>query len=543
MKNIKKIFSVLLTLVISLCMIDKVSASTCKITVNGTTEGKTYEIYKIFDLTHNGDKVSYTIAPNWINFFIKEGLGEEYITSTYKEGLNQIMVNTKLKGEATQNPEPDYYQYYIEITESNKKAFTEDALEYIARNEIEPTASKNGEKDKTSLEFTGLDLGYYLVYPKGATDIKEGQQTICSLDSTMPNATVNVKATYPTIHKEADDESVDVGQLVKFTIAGKKEEGQEEIKVKVPTTTGYTKYKYIISDTWSAGLEYPTETEFNFQVKFGETTINVKPTLTKVTGTETINGFTLEFDMTKYQAYAGQDIVITYNLRVTKDAIIAGTTNEPTHNSVTLTYSNNPKDAEETLTTPPVIVKLYSSEIIIDKYDAENKSTKLSGAKFVLSKVKQDGTTVYYRALDALTDGNLITSKEATSTTAEVLVSTTAGVKLVEWTENINEATVLTTDSNGKAEFEGIENGTYQLVETEAPDGYNKLARPETVVIEEKDNKKSISMISEIANHTGNELPETGGFGTKMFIMIGSLLAVASAIILVTNKRMSKEFM
>ena len=50
-------------------------------------------------------------------------------------------------------------------------------------------------------------------------------------------------------------------------------------------------------------------------------------------------------------------------------------------------------------------------------------------------------------------------------------------------------------------------------------------------------------MISEIANHTGNELPETGGFGTKMFIMIGSLLAVASAIILVTNKRMSKEFM
>lgn len=504
----KKIFSIILTLILSFFMVGKVSAqSNGSIKITGTTEEKTYEIYKIFDLTYSGEKVAYTIASEWNEFFAEDGLGKDYIVSTNSGDLNQITIGNQTK--------------YINITEDNKKEFTEDALTYIATKNLTATDAKKTEKGTTSLEFTGLELGYYLVYPKGASDIKPGETTVCSLNSTVPSAEVRVKATYPTITKTANDESVDAGQLVEFTIKGK-----------VPTTTGYTtNYIYKITDTWFGGLELPeTEKDIDFKVTFGGTEIDVNPTYTYEAGKAI--GFTLEFNMVDYQEeYKGEEIVVTYNLRATEDAIKV-----ETKNVVNLTYSNNPKNYQNTEKTPDIEVKVYSSEIIIDKYDGNDttKETKLAGAKFVLTK-QIGGKTYYYSATDL--NGNLITSTEAAN------IYTTTGLFLVEWTEDLTKATVLTTNEFGKAEFKGIENGNYELVEVEAPAGYNKLATPKVVTIEENNETKAISLDVEVENKTGKVLPSTGGIGTKLFIIFGAIAVLVSAIILVTNKRMSKEFM
>ena len=43
-----------------------------------------------------------------------------------------------------------------------------------------------------------------------------------------------------------------------------------------------------------------------------------------------------------------------------------------------------------------------------------------------------------------------------------------------------------------------------------------------------------------VENQTGTELPSTGGVGTTIFYIIGSLLAVGAVILLVTRKRMGK---
>ena len=133
----------------------------------------------------------------------------------------------------------------------------------------------------------------------------------------------------------------------------------------------------------------------------------------------------------------------------------------------------------------------------------------------------------------------------------------------IEWVKDINDATVFTTNEDGIIEtpveglliggteytinaFEGLKDGKYFIVETEAPAGYNKLAQPVEVVLNGStdQNNKPIPVVKNVTieNNTGTTLPSTGGFGTKMFIIIGSLLAVVSAIVLVTNKRMSKEF-
>ena len=42
-----------------------------------------------------------------------------------------------------------------------------------------------------------------------------------------------------------------------------------------------------------------------------------------------------------------------------------------------------------------------------------------------------------------------------------------------------------------------------------------------------------------VDNKSGTELPSTGGMGTTIFYVLGSILAVGAIVLLVTKKRMS----
>lgn len=490
MKNIKRIISALLTFILSFTMINVVFAENSgSIVINGTTEGKTYEIYKIFDLTYSGTKVAYTIDEDWVNFF-NEGDGAQYIVTTDTGNLNQIVV-----GDATK---------YINITDDNIAEFTKHALVYattLTGNDGVLTSDDSG-----SVTFNDLELGYYLVYPQGATDITTGNSTICSITSTMPNAEVNIKATYPSITKEVDDQNAEVGQLVTFTITGQ-----------VPDTTGYETYSYIVNDIMSAGLELDSSVA-DFNVTFGESVIDVNPIYEN-------NGFTLTFDMTKYQEYVGNVITITYKIRVTEDAVNSDTTK----NSATLTYSNNPKDLTSTATTPSVEIPVYTSEVNVIKVDGTDETIKLAGASFVIKNAEG----LYYQALNA--DKKIITN-----------LTTTEGVVDVNWAENEEEATLLVTDEIGIITFKGIENGTYYLVEVEAPVGYNKLTSPVTIKVGYTDEEGTnlgnvaVSHIETVQNNSGISLPTTGGIGTTIFIIAGSLLMLVSIVLLITSKKETK---
>jgi LPXTG-motif cell wall-anchored protein len=46
---------------------------------------------------------------------------------------------------------------------------------------------------------------------------------------------------------------------------------------------------------------------------------------------------------------------------------------------------------------------------------------------------------------------------------------------------------------------------------------------------------------SDIANFSGSTLPSTGGIGTTIFYVVGTILVLGAGIVLVTRKRMSHE--
>ena len=92
-----------------------------------------------------------------------------------------------------------------------------------------------------------------------------------------------------------------------------------------------------------------------------------------------------------------------------------------------------------------------------------------------------------------------------------------------------------TTVSTGNITIIGLDDdSTYTLVETAAPAGYNKLAAPVTATLGE-------TSVVEVANSAGQELPATGGNGTIIFIAVGAVVFLGTALVLVAKKRLYNE--
>lgn len=349
--------------------------------------------------------------------------------------------------------------------------------------------TKSGSPEKASA--TVNELGYYFVTSTTGA--------LCNLTTTNPNANIHDKNDMP-FKKEVDKTNVDVGQTVTFKITGK-----------VPDYTGFNTYTYLITDTMTDGLTFNGD---SLTVKVGEATVTNDCTIAYDAETAP-QTFTVSIPVLEKKYNFGAEIVVTYTATVNKNAIAVISTNQ-----AKLTYSNDPTTGE-TKDSQTEEQKVYTSKIVIDKFETDKKDTvKLEGAEFVLYKKAPN---------DA--DQNAIQYYKQDETT-----------KAVSWVDAIADATKVTTDANGAASFDGLANGTYYLVETKAPAGYNQLTEAKDVVVTGSiTDSTKLSVTAEVANSAGTLLPSTGGMGTTIFYVLGAVLVVGAGVLLVTKKRMSQS--
>ena len=99
-------------------------------------------------------------------------------------------------------------KHRLEMMENQVVNFAKDILGWILDSSNNITATKSVATTATSTVVSDLAYGYYVVYPKGATDTSTapGEQTYTSVASlvsvTGTDATVNMKSNYPTVDKK-----------------------------------------------------------------------------------------------------------------------------------------------------------------------------------------------------------------------------------------------------------------------------------------------------------------------------------------------------
>lgn len=106
---------------------------------------------------------------------------------------------------------------------------------------------------------------------------------------------------------------------------------------------------------------------------------------------------------------------------------------------------------------------------------------------------------------------------------------------------SLEKVDAITTDAEGKASFCGLAYGTYYIVETKAPAGYNLLSQPIEARINELSHRADEELNSTIlVVNTRFVLPETGGMGTTLFTVVGLGILSCAAIILILNHKKSR---
>lgn len=486
MKKMKTLASLVLALVLAMALtVPAFAAGTDgNITINDPIPEKTYTVYKVFDVVYDSTKTnySYTIPSDspWMSTV------EKYFTVT-AQAANPSVSNAVLKSD---------YKTNAQFAAN----FAADLYKAAAKPSVVATWTAPKDNTPKTHTFETGSLGYYFV----TTD----SGALCNLTNTNPTASIYDKNDKPTIDKTVDDADkvVGVGQVLTYTITGK-----------VPSTTGYESYVYGVHDEMSAGLTFNTE---SIQVYIDGVELKENDDYTVNFAVRGDNGFNLNIDVMKYQNKVNAPITVTYTATVNANAV-----DQVNSNKATLTYSNDPA-TDTTGETTEKTVEVFTGKVVVDKVVGNNDNptdmsgAKLAGATFVLGREARPADD----------------SGDAMAVGYEYYVNNNGEIS---WTTEIAKATSYKTDDKGAASFVGLENGTYFLFETAAPEGYNLMTEPTVVTITSADSVATASQTGSVANFTGAVLPSTGGMGTTLFYTIGGLLVVCSAILIVTKKRMS----
>lgn len=481
-------------------MADEVEPAT--ITLNGGTgavKGHTYKAVRIgsYDhasfvekdgatyvesLTVNTEAAVATGATTALNAAVAEGT--IWNTGDYKNNpVGYVASESSYFTSSPNKPWSGNLRNFVSslVRQNDFQAVLTDATEYIA--------------DSDTLTISGLEEGLYVVVDTTVSNAEnvDHKQTdsIPMLVGTKVSGkdfegqtlgVVNVKNQTTYINKVIVKNSREwvgtterVGDTVTFKLTSR-----------VPLTVGYLNttekpYRFSIGDTMSKGLTFQQVTSVTIGTKTlteaadGATATADQYQLTttanqKYDTTDTESKATvLTFDLSNAVCEAGKNaadseapakaedtITVVYTAKLNKDAVHA--VNGANPNKVTLDYTHNPDDNTEHHVPGPE-VKVYTYDFGFLKVKADGQ-TSLDGAKFV---IKQGDQCFRFNTTTGLWENG---TKGADPVDADKF-----------------------TGTNGVFEFKGLAEGTYDVVETDAPAGYLSTTKAKFQVVITSTNK------------------------------------------------------
>lgn len=406
--------------------------------------------------------------------------------------------------------------------------------------------------------------GYYLFVPDGLTDSTK--------PSTKPNTgtspifaivggssvVVTEKTSIPTVDKQILDDTAD-------TDAANAEEGNwknsgdawigQDIDYRLTghvadNIASYDTYYYEFQDTLSKGLKVVKNSDgspnglhvyivdngskkevtpdadkgYTATVTPGETEL-LNVTFKNLKTVQTTKGEPIEVG-------AASKVVVTYKAQLTSDVEYraAGTTNE-----VKLIYSNNPMtDDKGTSKSDKVTDYVFGLDVTKTDADSNNTNAKLV-ARFKVKMTKVKNTDIPGGGKWLTQEGGL--------------------------TSEASEAGVFATENDNKVFIPGLVEGEYQIIESEAPAGYNTIDPFTITVAPEYDSTGTLKMLNvtsssdmatakteknltttkipvTIKNKKGSSLPLTGLNGvTFTWIAGGAVLCIGVAHLIRSRKQ------
>lgn len=505
MKHTKKLASLLLALVMVFAL--ATTAFAAKTAAISAPEGstRTYDVYQIF----TGD--------------LHEG-----VLSNIKWGKN---------GTGTEGTAVDQTTLAA-LAAVNGKSDTEKLTE------IQKYVKLDSEKFGTVSNGNSLTVptGYYLIKDNGP--VNDGEAYSLYVVQVVGPTTISPKVGTTTSDKKVDDKNdsnttedattwqdsadYDIGDAVPFKLSA----------TIAQDYASYTHgYKLTFHDEEAAGLTF-NKNSVKVYVDGTLITTGYEVVTDGLTGGCT---FEVRFANLKDIASVKAESIISveYTSTLNNHAVIGSTGNKNTSH---VTYTNNPNDEQtgEGGKTPDDVVIVFTYQTIVNKvtknpaYDASKDTGKTgtdSGGNKEFISLKGAGFTLY---------------KKNASGRYEAVGSELKGEDMTTFT------------------WSGLDDGDYKLVETTTPSGYNTIPDIEfTISAGHVDGDSPYlntlsgnvpsgtatftavvndgSLSTDVVNNSGTQLPSTGGIGTTIFYVLGSVLVIGAAVLLVTKKRMSTK--
>lgn len=478
--------------------VEEPAATTGTITVQNAVNDKTYTLYKIFDATTDtNDKtaVSYTIPAD-----------VKYVDEKFNS-----LFETRSNGDKT----------YVIGLQSGKT--NNDLVKWLNENGSKGVRVKEVRKTKgTAVTFEDLKYGYYYIH----SDLPNAQGLAMAVTLNSLNVMAQEKNEQSgwgenggkTVNIVGTDMTFNIGDTIPYKVTYEKaynfyvDENKKAQKI----------YNYVLEDTMPAAV---TLDENSFVVTVNGTNVQKKQDGANDNGysfsvdANDNKKFTLTIPWAKTGNAANDDfyyhdaparIVVTYN-GVLNSNVVTGSGEKNNINKASMYYNNSINGGEEKHAS------VYSGQIKITKVDGSTKTNdgtytkKLKGATFVVKRGAE-----YLKYTD-----NAGTDYAFGTTT------------------NIKDATKYVTNDDGEVVIRGLKQGTYKLVEIQAPDGYNVLNEDVEVNLAygNGDGQDTLVVAPVVENFKGAQLPSTGGMGTTVFAIVGLLVMAGAAVTLIVKKR------